>query len=304
MTKRKLVFNMIAIVSLALVIASCTKEEAAPLITDDNLEIVQDFNLSDDGNLKSTTVNFVPTANLTQDEIDGLLWMREEEKVAMDVYNVFYDTYGLKIFDNIAKSELKHTNAVKALLDFYSIPDPALSSPGLFTNQDLQQLYDDLILQGMVSEVAALQTGALIEEVDILDIEEEMVLTTNPNILMVYNNLLNGSKRHLVAFVKVLDQNGVVYVPLLLDPLVYADILTNTTVGGNGNGNGGNGNNGNCNGSGNGSNGNNGSGNNGNGGNGNNGGNGSGNGGNGNGSGNGNGNGSGNGNGGNGNCGN
>jgi len=49
---------------------------------------------------------------LTEVEIEGLLFMREEEKLAGDVYRYFYDLWGNNIFQNIARSEDTHTNAV------------------------------------------------------------------------------------------------------------------------------------------------------------------------------------------------
>lgn len=49
--------------------------------------------------------------------------MREEEKLARDVYLTFGEKWGLTLFTNIAKSEQTHTDAVKTLLDRYEIKD-------------------------------------------------------------------------------------------------------------------------------------------------------------------------------------
>ena len=51
--------------------------------------------------------------------------MREEEKVARDVYLEFYEIYGNVIFKNIADSEQKHMDAVLALIVGYGLDDPA-----------------------------------------------------------------------------------------------------------------------------------------------------------------------------------
>ena len=45
------------------------------------------------------------TSTLSVDEITGLQFMREEEKLAHDVYVTFYQQYGVAIFNNIAGSE-------------------------------------------------------------------------------------------------------------------------------------------------------------------------------------------------------
>ncbi len=148
------------------------------------------------------TPSFVPAEALTQTEIDSLSFMREEEKLARDVYLTLYDQWGLPIFQNIASSEQKHTDAVKGLLDFYGATDPVTDDTiGVFTNDDLQVLYDQLVAKGSTSLVDGLEVGTAIEEIDILDLQEYLAETDDPNIIMVYNNLLNGSYNHLRAFV-------------------------------------------------------------------------------------------------------
>jgi hypothetical protein len=121
------------------------------------------------------------TSSLMADEIAGLQFMREEEKLAHDVYVSFYQQYGLAIFNNIANSEATHMAAIKTLLDRYGIADPATSQPiGVFTNPDLQALYNQLILQGNQSLAAALQVGTAIEEIDISDLQTRLARTTQP----------------------------------------------------------------------------------------------------------------------------
>jgi hypothetical protein len=138
---------------------------------------------------------------LTDDEKYWLTYLREEEKVARDVYLSFNDTWNLRIFKNIAASEQKHMDATKALLDRYSIPDPAADTGiGEFTNPDLQQLYDDLIRQGSISKAEALRVGVTIEETDIDDLNDAIATAEHNDIGTVYSNLLQGSLHHLDAF--------------------------------------------------------------------------------------------------------
>ena len=126
--------------------------------------------------------------------------MREEEKLARDVYNAFYDRYGLRVFSNIAASEQAHMDAVLTLLNRYGLADPAAAAPGVFNNDDLQALYDDLIDQGNASLTAALQAAVLIEETDIADLQDGLALTSHADLRAVYNNLLRASQNHLRAF--------------------------------------------------------------------------------------------------------
>jgi len=140
------------------------------------------------------------SAALTEIEVSDLKYMREEEKLARDVYLVLYGEYGNAQFGNIAKSEQRHTDSVLRLLDLYGVEDPALAAPGAFSNPDLQALYDQLIEMGMQDRISAFQVGVLIEETDITDLEVAIARTQNPDIIRVYTSLRNGSFNHLDAF--------------------------------------------------------------------------------------------------------
>jgi hypothetical protein len=169
----------------------------------------------------------IPESTLTQEEIDGLVWMREEEKLARDVYLAMYDLWGLRVFSNIASSEQTHMDAVLQLLDRYDIVDPAANtSPGEFMNPDLQLLYDDLIAQGNQSLEAALTVGATIEDLDIADLQQRA--TDTPDIALVYANLEKGSRNHMRAFVRNLDQRGVAYSPVYISQADFDAIVSSS----------------------------------------------------------------------------
>jgi hypothetical protein len=158
-----------------------------------------------------------PATTLSADEIAGLKFMREEEKLAHDVYVALFGVWGDKIFDQISLSETNHTEAVLALLVKYGIADPAAGNPaGVFTDPALQTLYDTLVSMGYTSQIAALSVGALIEETDIRDIEAKKAVTDEADILTVYSNLLCGSQNHLRSFNSKLLNLGVTYVPQVI----------------------------------------------------------------------------------------
>jgi len=144
---------------------------------------------------------------LTPAEIEDLTYMREEEKLARDSYWTLYAKWGLPIFSKIANSEVMHMSKMKALLDFYGQPDPAAGKAvGEFTNPILQQLYNNLMVQGSQSSREALKVGVAIEEVDIRDLQHYLGLTNKSDIISAYNMLLNGSYCHLRAFNSQLGQ--------------------------------------------------------------------------------------------------
>lgn len=172
---------------------------------------------------------------LTDVEIEGLMFMREEEKLAGDVYRYFYDLYGSNVFQNIATSEDTHTNAILDLLNQYGVADPALAEPGGYSNSDLQALYDELTAQGSQSLKDALLVGVAIEEIDILDIEEYIAETDEADIQLVYQNLIAGSENHLRAFVRVLgNQTREEYSPQFITQERYDEIMQGTSGAGNG----------------------------------------------------------------------
>jgi len=215
------------------------------------------------GNGTGTSVLDLPASDLNADETAALLYMREEEKLARDVYNFLYTTWGQSTFQNIAASEQKHMDEIKLLLDRYNLTDPALA-PGQFTDANLQALYTQLTAQGSLSLGDALKVGAAIEEIDIRDLQTRIALTDNADLQQVFNNLMSGSSSHLQAFTSALfAQTGETYQPQYLNADQYQSILNSTASNGNGNGNqGGNGQGGNGNGGqGNGANGNGGQGN-------------------------------------------
>jgi len=145
-----------------------------------------------------------PAPVLTQAEADDLLFMREEEKLARDVYITLYAEWGNRVFDNIAQSEQTHMDAVLGLLNTYGLTDPALGF-GYFADADLQALFDSLVTTGMQSQLDALMVGALIEEVDMEDLVDAMARTDRADIVNVYGNLLAGSENHLNAFVRNIE---------------------------------------------------------------------------------------------------
>jgi hypothetical protein len=171
-----------------------------------------------------TTLGQMSAGNLSEAEEAGLLYMREEEKLAHDVYSTLYEQWNLPIFANIAASEQTHTDAVKTLIERYGLEDPATGVPGTFSNAEIQGLYDALVTEGRGSLRDALEVGAAIEELDILDLQNHLAETDKGDIQLVYENLMKGSRNHLRAFVSTLAQQGYDYTPRYLSQEEYEQI--------------------------------------------------------------------------------
>ena len=180
------------------------------------------------GENAALTVAVYQTASgeLSEFETAGILFMREEEKLARDVYLTLFERWGLAIFENIAGSEATHMAAVKTLIDRYNLPDPAEGKAvGEFANQELQALYDELVATGGRSLEDALKVGAAIEEIDILDLQQHIAQTDKRDIQRVYENLMKGSRNHLRSFVSVYEKGGQIYQPQYLSQGVFDEII-------------------------------------------------------------------------------
>lgn len=157
-------------------------------------------------------------ASLTDREIADLLFMREEEKLARDVYLAMYQIWRLPVFSTIASSEQKHMDAMLSMVKIYGLTDPVASNGvGKFTDPRLQTLHDQLVARGKTSALEALRVGGYIEEVDMQDIQRAMDATAASNLDQVYANLLSGSRSHLQAFAsQIKSQTGQPYVAQVL----------------------------------------------------------------------------------------
>ena len=229
-TLKTILAGILAAVIVIAIGAGAYTAFAAP---DSNVYQIATNGYGNGGNGTGVSVLDIPVSNLNADEAAALLFMREEEKLARDVYATLYSTWGIQAFSNIASSEQMHMDEIKVLLDRYTLNDPALA-PGQFTNPDLQALYTQLVAQGKTSLVDALKVGAAIEEIDIRDLQTRLSQTDNADIQQVYNNLMNGSYNHLKAFTGVLfTQTGETYKPQYLGAEQYQTIVAQ---GGQGNG--------------------------------------------------------------------
>ena len=139
---------------------------------------------------------------LSQTEKDWLRHMRQEEKLARDVYLKLYDRWRASIFSGIATSEQRHMDAVENLILKYGLPDPVTdeANRGNFADAAFNDLYASLVNRGLTSLQEAYQVGVDIEVLDINDLKTAIAGTTHADISNVYNNLLSGSYNHLSAF--------------------------------------------------------------------------------------------------------
>lgn len=180
---------------------------------------------------------FAATKTLSEAESAHLVLMREEEKLARDVYLTLAEQYRQRIFSNIAGAEERHYSAILPLLQDYQIPDPVKSNAvGEFTSSKMQTLYKQLVNKGDDNLLNALQVGAEIEELDIADLMKAQAETDNGDINNVYANLTRGSRNHLRAFIRQIKRQGGDYQPKHISLELFSEIINSEQERGQGRG--------------------------------------------------------------------
>lgn len=174
-----------------------------------------------------TYLQSLPLEALSATEKAGLAHLRQEEKLARDVYQALNWFWKSPIFANIASSEQQHMDLVKWLLDRYGIADPLPGDGiGLYRDPIFTQLFILLVTFGAQSLDNALMVGAFIEDLDIADLMAEIAHTNNRDINTVWQNLAKGSRNHLRSFYAQLVARNVVYKPLVLSPALFNQIVS------------------------------------------------------------------------------
>lgn len=223
--------GLVVLGALSLLLVSCGSapaQEVSTETTSSSEAVVQESESAAEMENSEDSGDEVSALRSEDGDIAGIIFMREEEKLARDVYLKMTELWGMNIFSNIAGSEQSHMDAVLNLIDMTGVDDPVQGrEAGEFLNQDLQALYDNLVDRGRESLAEALLVGAAIEEIDILDLQEYLAETDDPNISEVYQNLLKGSINHLQSFVRTYErQTGEQYQPQYLTEEAYQELLS------------------------------------------------------------------------------
>lgn len=169
----------------------------------------------------------VAEASLSTRVAADLTFIRQEEKLARDVYLALSEKWGLPIFSNISRSEQQHMDVMASLLSRYRLADPvAGAGRGVFVDPLLQGLYVDLVARGQTSLVEALKVGADIEDLDIVDIRTRLGSSPPRDVVNSYQNLMKASRNHLRNFVGQLTGMGGTYTPTYLTLEEYQQIIS------------------------------------------------------------------------------
>lgn len=216
--KNQLTKFSFSILFLIFIINACNKEDTPETDTVD-YAVINVTNLQ-------TQVDTLPKELISTEESTSLIFSREEEKLARDVYAVMIEKWGTKIFSNISNSEQTHMDAILMLLNKYQIADPVgTNAVGVFNNSDLQTLYNELVADGKVSILKAYTVGATIEDLDIYDLNNALKNIDNKDIRLVYSMLIKGSRNHLRSFYSNILKVGGTYTPQYISQAEFDAII-------------------------------------------------------------------------------
>jgi hypothetical protein len=207
---------MVAVLVIGL--SSCSKSSNTPGVTGNAA-----------ANLK-IQVSGLPYEALSESEKSTLIFMREEEKLARDVYTTLYSKWGVNMFTNISASEQTHMDGILLLLNKYGLADPAANKGiGEFNNTALQTLYNELVAKGNVSITEAYIVGAIIEDLDLSDLKNALAGNDNQDIKVIYESLAKGSRNHMRSFNGVIINSGLVYTPQFITQTEF-DAIVNSSM--------------------------------------------------------------------------
>lgn len=145
----------------------------------------------------SDTATGLSNAQLTE--------MREEERMARDLYTQLAASSGEAIFTRIAGAEQRHLDAVERLMTSQGMnPDAAGSTVGRYAVGEVQAAYTGWLSQGRASDQAAYKVGVELETWDVAELKA-MKVPSDTTGARVVAALLNGSKHHLTAFTKAVN---------------------------------------------------------------------------------------------------
>ncbi len=160
---------------------------------------------------------------ITETEAGDLQLLREEEKLARDLFRDWSDRS--ELFGAVAHSKQLHFEIVGALLQRHQVTDRTLGGEGLYVFPQLQTLHQELLARGGSTELEALAAGAELHERDLVGLEEAAGRSQLEDVRASLAEIQRGARNHLRGCVEELALQGVDYAPRLLSPEAFAAII-------------------------------------------------------------------------------
>lgn len=163
---------------------------------------------------------------ITENDKNSLVYFREEEKLAADAFDYFYEMWTNKLFLTFKNSETKHECRFRELLDYYGIEDPVKEyGRGEFGSDSLEYYYVSIISFGSKSLLHSFLAGAEIEEKTVYELGNAIKVIDNENLTEVYKTHKISSEGYLRVFAAKLKDNSIIYKPKFMTEDSYNKII-------------------------------------------------------------------------------
>jgi hypothetical protein len=95
-----------------------------------------------------------------------VVWMHDQERLALDLNQAFYDQWGDPLFASLAASKPRYMDKLMNLIDWYDIRffGDISNEPRAYTDERHAEAFSDLSARGMTSQEAAFLAAAYVEE--------------------------------------------------------------------------------------------------------------------------------------------
>ena len=189
----------IIIVLMILLLSGCNEETIIQeeLSSEDSVHMVSsETTMLEDNEYELSLVGFGESGALADDNlsiVDMLAYAIQDEYLAHDEYELIISEYGdITPYSNIINAELNHIDLLEQLYDIYDLDFPVLDT----TNY--------VVLPGSLLEAAQTGVTAEINNIEMYEIFLEHELPDN--IREVFEELMDGSVKHLASFNKQVDK--------------------------------------------------------------------------------------------------
>lgn len=162
---------------------------------------------------------------LSAEETAALLFAREEAKMARDISLLLSERWGTQIFRNLYAAEQSNFEMLGCLTDKYRLHDPAFATPGVFSNEILQSMYNNLAGQGLNSHSDALRVSALVQEFGLYDLTNRGKQADNADIRVVFGSIMLDTRNNLRDMSTVMNGAGISYVTSYINAGLYQSIV-------------------------------------------------------------------------------
>jgi hypothetical protein len=168
-----------------------------------------------------------PHGMLSVEAMEGLIFLRNGERLARDVARALMDYYGSHPFFGQSEAERSHGEAIGQLMTRYALYDSVSTQlPGEFSDPYWQSEYDFYLSQAELGYIDALLVSVEIQEAALVDLRYWNSLSeTDYVVVEVIRALLLATRNHLRLLNNELESVGYEYTPMYLSGAAYADIV-------------------------------------------------------------------------------